>query len=320
MEKSTNKVEIVPVSLEPHPNADSLSIVRVYGYTVIVRTQDWPNRNIGAYIPPDSIVPDTEEFSFLKGKRRIKACNLRGVVSFGMLVPAPEGAQLGENVAEQLGITHYEPPITWKGTANAGADTASPPPIVVPTYDVDALRRYPHIFQEGEPVWVTEKIHGANARYVFWDGQMYVGTRRVWRKEDPNCPWWRALGHTPALDQFCRENPGVVVYGEIYGDIQDLKYECGPGEIKFAAFDIRKDGRWLNAYEAVDFAPEIPWVPYRGIHSYNLLHLEAMAQEDSRIGNHLSEGIVVKPLRERGCIEVGRVILKLVSSRYLERA
>ena len=39
MAESTHRVEIVPVNLEPHPNADTLSIVRVFdGYTCVVRT------------------------------------------------------------------------------------------------------------------------------------------------------------------------------------------------------------------------------------------------------------------------------------------
>ena len=52
------QVEIVPVILEPHPFADSLSIVKIYNYTVCVRTEDWKDKSIGAYIPPDSVVPN----------------------------------------------------------------------------------------------------------------------------------------------------------------------------------------------------------------------------------------------------------------------
>jgi len=66
------QVEVVPVVLEPHPDADMLSIVKVYGYTVCVRTVDWQDKTIGAYIPPDSVVPNNENFAFLHGKTRIK--------------------------------------------------------------------------------------------------------------------------------------------------------------------------------------------------------------------------------------------------------
>jgi hypothetical protein len=52
MAESTHRVEIVPVNLEPHPNADTLSIVRVFdGYTCVVRTADWEGVPFAAYIP-----------------------------------------------------------------------------------------------------------------------------------------------------------------------------------------------------------------------------------------------------------------------------
>ena len=36
--------------------------------------------------------------------------------------------------------------------------------------------------------------------------------------------------------------------------------------------------------------------------------------------NHMREGIVVKPIKERTDPEVGRVCLKVVSNAYLEKA
>jgi len=37
----THKVEIVPVVLELHPDADRLSLVKVYNFTCVVNTADW---------------------------------------------------------------------------------------------------------------------------------------------------------------------------------------------------------------------------------------------------------------------------------------
>src|SRR5690349_21772622 len=109
---STFKVEVVPVKLEKHPNADALSLVTVFdAYVLCVRTADWEGVTQAAYLPPDSVVPNTEEYAFLEGKTRIKAKKLRGIVSQGMLVPAPEGSSIGDDVAEALKITHYEPEV-----------------------------------------------------------------------------------------------------------------------------------------------------------------------------------------------------------------
>lgn len=64
--KSTHKAEVVPVVLEKHPNADSLSIVKVFGYTVVVNTKQWEGHTKAVYIVPDSLVDASRtEFSFL---------------------------------------------------------------------------------------------------------------------------------------------------------------------------------------------------------------------------------------------------------------
>src|ERR1017187_10408415 len=104
------KCEVVPVVLETHPNAEKLSIVRVFdGYQVCVHTEDWKYLDKGIYIPPDSVVPDTEQFKFLEGHLRIKAKKLRGIESYGLLVPVPlenelnKSCIIGDDYSEYLG-------------------------------------------------------------------------------------------------------------------------------------------------------------------------------------------------------------------------
>ena len=83
MANSTHKVEVTPIKLEPHPNADTLSIAHIFdGYICVVKTTDWQDGQLGAYIPPDSIVDSSRpEFAFLQGHERIRVKRLRGVVS-----------------------------------------------------------------------------------------------------------------------------------------------------------------------------------------------------------------------------------------------
>lgn len=319
MSTSTHQVEVVPVTLEPHPNADSLSIVRVYGYTVCVRTSDWQGVERGAYIPPDSVVPDAPAFAFLNGHRRIRAKRLRGIVSMGLLVPAPADAALGDDVAEALGVVHYEPAML-PGVRET--EDASAPPGYHPTYDVDSLRRYAHLFTPGEIVWISEKIHGANSRYVFVDGVMHAGSRTRWKKQDPRSIWWQALDATPALAEFCEAHPGVTVYGEVYGQVQDLKYGVERG-VRFAAFDVLTvAGAWLDPADAHGYvtAHGVPWVPTLPVQAFDLARIEALANGPSLLcPAHCREGVVVRPIAERRDDHLGRVHLKMVGTDYLER-
>ena len=197
---STHSCDVVEVKLETHPNADTLSIVRVGGWQCLVRTDDWKDGDLAVYVPPDSIVPQGDpQFEFLGDHRRVKAKKLRGVWSAGLLVPAPEGAQVGEDLMEKLGIEHYEPPLPM----STGGDNVKPPAGVFPVYDVENFNRYPDVIQPGERVIITEKIHGANARYTWQDDQMYVGSRKNWKKEDEKSIWWKAFQQNPWFDIWC---------------------------------------------------------------------------------------------------------------------
>jgi len=204
-EKSTHIVEtFILGSLVKHHNADSLSVIKIgdTDYTYVGRTEDWHDKvgKVVAWVPPDSCV-DTKrpEFTFLGDKSRVRARNIRGVNSYGVLVLAPEGIKPGENAALLLGVTHYDPEThqaevktnskNAKAFALIPGEVASPPKGVFPKYDIDAFLKYAKkCFKDGETVYVTEKIHGSSSRFTFKDNEMYCGSRNEWKKEYSTAP------------------------------------------------------------------------------------------------------------------------------------
>lgn len=313
--------DVVEIKLELHPNADSLSLVMVGDFQCAVRTEDWKDGNLAIYIPPDSVVPETKEFEFLGKHRRIKARKLRGEWSVGLLIPAPTGAEIGDDYMERLGIVHYEPQVHGHFTTG-GDNVAAPRKGDFPKYDVLNFRKYSDCFVEGEEVIVTEKIHGGNGRFVCIDDVMYAGSRRYWKKEDPNNLWWKALEQNPVLDAWLRHNQNLAVFGEVFGQVQNLKYGSIQGQIFFAAFDILRGNQWLDYDEAYEIGAPLIWVPliYRGPFNKELL-LE-FAEGDSKWpgADNIREGVVVKPIHERTDRRIGRVQLKIVSNTYLSKS
>lgn len=121
----------------------------------------------------------------------------------------------GHEVSGILGITHYVPEFDRESTT---ADTAAQPKrkypktlkgwfffllhklgfkkagralalevaFNYPVYDVDALKNHKKRIQDGDPVHVTEKIHGSNSRYVFVEGQQYCGSHEQWKADGGN--------------------------------------------------------------------------------------------------------------------------------------
>jgi len=333
---SDHKCEVVPVVLEKHPNADALSIVNVFdGYQVCVRTADWTGVDVGVYIPPDSIVPDTEQFKFLEGHLRIKAKKLRGIESYGLLVPVPlmddpigwnkKEFEIGEDLSEEMGIKHYEPEMSSFIKRSVG-NFSDPPPIAGSIYDMEAWKKYGHEFVDGEEVVITEKIHGTNSRYTFQNGRMYCGSHNTWKKQDPDGTtqniYWNILTIHPWVEAFCRLNPNVILYGEIFGEVQKgFNYgSTQDNPYQFRAFDVYAGGRFLDYDDALGNASSDFLVPvlYRGPYSSEVVVKHTSGLTTLGRG-HIREGVVIKPTKERYSERLrGRLILKNVSIEYLE--
>jgi len=386
----THKVEVVPVMLEKHPDADKLSVVRVYNFTVVVNTSDWQGVNKAAYVQPDSVMPDKPEYRFLKDTStlrkmreaeeaklalepesdlarlshdeairdieakidantkylRITVRKLRGIISMGMVIPAPEGSQIGDDVADQLGITHYEPPTMDEiegRRKHAGDDVAPPPPMIyAPKYDVESVYKYAEAFESGEPVYVSEKLDGQNGRFVAtangnetttehphsgswkWSTPvtLHAGSRAEWKKKEGGSNWWRVIEQNPWIEKWCYDNQELVLYGEVFGWVQPLKYGAKQGQLFFRAFDVLEGTEYWDSERFLAEMWKEHRVPDFGVMPFDFEKLQKLADGQTLIpgANNLREGIVIKPLKERQHWKLGRVTLKMVSNAYLEKS
>jgi RNA ligase (TIGR02306 family) len=313
-------VEVVEIgAIEPHPNADALDITHVRGeYPVCIRKGEFKPGDRAVYLPIDSIVRTDGMFAFLgpAPTARIKAKRLRGVFSMGLLVKADPSWPVGMNVQAELGVEKHDPE---QHITVGGEDERDPGFLPVYT-DIEGFRRYPNVLRDGEEVVITEKIHGANGRWLYRDGRLWVGSHKRIKREDSTNLWWRAA---QKYDLAKRLEPysGIAIYGEVFGQVQDLKYGTEQGEIRLALFDAMDTNtrRYLDADAFLRLAERLclPVVPplYRGPWSRSLLEL---AEGKSSIAGHVREGFVVRPVKER-VEHMGRVILKMVGEGYLTR-
>ncbi len=325
------RVEVVTVrNVEKHPNADSLSVADANGFPVIFRTGDYAEGTKAVHVPIDSIVPEGDpRWEFLVGHRRIKAKKLRGVFSMGLLTPANEEWEVGQIVDTELGITKHDPDLLREmggGGLRVPPPNAGNPPLPVPKYDIEGLRRYPHVLVEGEEVWISEKIHGQNARFLH-DGETFWAGSRSWFKLDVEGDTWWTAARRYQFETSLSLFPGIAIYGETYGNNSDMAYGVNRAKEsdRFAMFDAldTNTGRWFDVDEMLALAEAlgVPPVPtlYRGPW-YPHLAWE-LAEGVTLLGNgaHVREGVVVKPVRERQDRGLGRVFLKAVGQGYLLR-
>lgn len=324
---STHAVNVIEIKeVRPHANAERLEIVPVGGWQAVVKKGQFTPGDRAIYIEPDYTVPTArEEFAFLsregQDRHRLRAVRLRGVLSFGLLIPVPADladAPVGSNVMELLGIERYVPPVKEAGGDDLPEDQL--PRVYTPVFDVENRQRFLDCIAVGEPVIITEKVHGANARYLFHDGVFYMGSRTRWLRPEAIHIWRQAADAEPSIRRWCEENRGAILYGEIYGRVQSLKYGRS-NDIAFAAFAALRQDRWLNLEPLFAELAEygVPTVPVLKRGPFEDRDLD-LAEGDSLIvgapHGHMMEGIVITPLQERRDERLGRVALKHISARY----
>lgn len=326
---------IVPVALIdqilPHPNADALEIAHVLGWQLVVRKGEYQVGNKVVYFPPDTVLPLelSERFGVTKylSKQRIRCARLRGEPSFGLAV-APDDLlwEVGENVAEHYGAIKYEPPI--RPTAG---DSEKDHPLFVAYTDIENMRNFPTIFQDGEEVVLTEKIHGTSCRVGIVEGEWMAGSKGLRRKRPAadafeRSTYWYPFaldGVRSLLEHLVQRHRQVMLFGEIYGSgIQSLNYGLSNRRIGFRAFDLLADGKYLDWHDFTGLCAEhgVEMVPTVATLPFSLSEIKRYSEGDTLLiadEPHMREGVVVKPTRERIDPKVGRVILKYVSDTYL---
>jgi len=351
---ATFTVTVLPVKIEAHPNADTLEVACIGDYKAIVRKGDFGNGDHVAYIPEGAVLP--EELIAEMGltgrlagadKNRVKAVKLRGVLSQGLVYPARKGWRKGDDVSAELGIFKYEPvvPAGFQGELMAvgGERTIH--------YDIENIKKYPRVFSDGDPVVMTEKLHGTFAMFAVMSKSQAIpedGERLIIASKGvagrglafkPNAEanqnniyvrTARALDLVNRVDKaFAGASQSVFLLGEIFGPgVQDLGY--GLKQAEFRIFDCYVgnpgSGRFLNDMHLDQVCKDlnIPRVPvlYRG--PYNMLVVNAWTNGKETIsGSHVREGVVIRSAVERTNVEDlpcwGRAQLKSVSEGYLLR-
>jgi RNA ligase (TIGR02306 family) len=351
---STLRVTAERLTVHPHPDADALELAQVGLFRAVVakgayRTGDW-----AVYIPEAAVLPEglIDELGLtgkLSGSRRnrVRAIRLRGELSQGIVcrperlagVDLAAAHEAGTDFAEALGVTKWVPeiPVHMSGELVPAAD-------LLPWVDVENVKRYPDVFEPGEPVVATEKIHGTACLFtlVAGTGEEFAsskgfGSRRQGLARSAENLYWRAVtAHgVPGAARAIAERYGaarVGVFGEVFGaGVQDLGYgETGRGERPgYAVFDVAMelDGRrvWVDAadlhglLESVGL-PAVPRLFEGGYDADALLAAAGGTETWSGRSVHLREGLVVRPARERHSeVLGGRAIAKVVSDDYLTR-
>ena len=388
---------VATVVNHPNADRLSIITLEGLGFTCIsAKLADGaPRYKVGdwvVYIPSDSVLPEwlLKRMGFwnsetdkptLAGSQgnRLKPLKLRGVFSDGVLYPvewdddlALEGGgsvvvtpdesdplvdnltqvELSQDVSDILGVTKYEPPIP---AAMAG-EVANMSEHMV-KYDFERWERVPDMFELGELVTATEKLHGT-CMCISWlpditHAEMFGEAQNILVNSKGLGASGLAFKNNAANDHnlYVRILRGLLaqgleaqlntlvavltedqqltittalpvrIWGEVYGaGVQDLHYGTkGP---EFAVFDVRIGERWLTDTELALACAHlgVAKVPLAYTGLFDITALEAVRDGKTMLaGDNIREGIVVRSENLLPHPTHGRRIAKMISPNYLLR-
>lgn len=337
-----NLARIVKIdSVGPIEGADAIEVAFVGGWPVVVKKNEYAPGDLAIYFEIDAFLPEgNPAWQFLVDKssrmydgRRghvLRSVKLRGQVSQGLLLglAALEGTphalsspEVGVNVAQDMGVVKYEPPVPacLAGVARGAF------PLAIPKTDQERIQNLgtelAGWLADGTSWEVSEKLEGSSCTVAWLEGELHVCSRNLNLLETEGNSFWqvtRALGLDVKLPVFSGTR-NLALQGELVGfGIQGNIY--GLNGQQFYLYDVydADERRYLSAdeREEVAHALDLPHVPV--IHAaFDLASTEGMA-DVLTMADGISvlkagvarEGLVFKALGEQ-------VSFKAISNKYL---
>lgn len=274
-------------SVSEIPGADNIELVTVGGWNAITKKGEYQVGDMVIVATTDAVIPEVVSnqmnvTNYLRKGQRVRTIKLRGVYSECLLIPiyyvGERFHQEGSDVMGALNIHKYEPPVkTITLESNGKKVRYDQNPNFHIYYKFPNQKNVPDMFTEDDPVVITRKLHGTNARYgivrkgklSLWDRvKMLFGfkwsafeyvygshnvekgsdsqgfySEDVWEKVanfyDIRSRLWEHVKDTYVPDELKK---GFIIYGEIYGAGIQKNYDYGLDTIKFAGFDVEVDG------------------------------------------------------------------------------
>ena len=321
--------------VSPIEYSDNIELVRVLGWQVVTKKGQFKRNDLVVYIEVDSILPEREEFNFLKSKgMRIRTIRLRGHVSQGICFPLdilPENlrAEPDDDVTDILGITKYEPPIPACLSGIKKGDF----PSFIPKTDETRVQILQYLLNryEGQSFYVTEKIDGSSATYYIKDGVFGVCSRNLELEYNIENSFWKIAKEYDIENKLRKLNRNVAIQGELYGEsIQSNPLKIRGQNIRFFnvfdidSFEYEDYSKFKKTLTSLDL-PIIPIIDSDYKLPTDIDSIVKFATIKSTINpKSWAEGIVLRPKKEKldlqlstGVMTNARVSFKAINPEYL---
>lgn len=275
------------VSLEPIEGADAIEKATVLGWQVVVKKGEFKVGELVCYIQIDTVVPETEQFEFLRPRNfRVRTIKLRGCISQGLIIPLKKGlVKEGEDLTTYFGVKKYEKPdnnpqrfekprvpkvwykkwiylfkynILYKLFPNLLPKTRSPfPSSLVPKTDEERIQNIPQVLEKykGEMFYLTYKLDGSSITIihekVFGKSKFRICSRNF-ELHDKQNDWYKTFKSNKFDQEILKlveyfGTNDIIVQGECVGKFNGNHHNLPQDKIYL--FNIYVNGKRLSPIE-----------------------------------------------------------------------
>ena len=341
--------------IKPIAGADSIEVAVVDGWEVVVKKSElFQVGDLVVYIEIDSIVPEREEFEFLRDRKfRVRTIKLRGQVSQGLVLPlsiaGKKNLKDGDDVTELLGIKKYDPEgekeqlllqskiqkqkspfkklmwrFAWFRKFYEKPKKGGFPSWIVKT-DEERIQNKVKMFEEerrlGTKFMVTEKIDGQSATYFLEKvGRKYrfgVCSRNIFLKNPDSSSYWtiaRQLNIENVLKSLIGKDNRIVLQGEILGEGIQGNKYSVQG-YDFYAFNLIRPSGKLDTFEMAELLNPL------GVKTVKVVYENAMLLEDiPSMVNNAKGNSLLKPVKREGLVwrsKERNISFKVINPEFL---
>jgi hypothetical protein len=341
------------LNITPIEGADSIETAHVLGWQVVIKKGEYKIGDLCTYIQIDTVVPETEEFDFLRERKyRVRTIKLRKQISQGLIVPLSKGKfNEGDDVTDIIGIKKFEKPdnnperyekprmpkvwykkvfyilkynVLYKYFPALKKKQRSPfPKHLVSITDEERIQNIPQVLKqyEGKPFVVSYKLDGSSITIihnkVLGKSKFRICSRRFelhCKKND----WYRVFVATDFKYEVLKlvnhfSTNDVIVQGEAIGKFNGNHHNLPNEQIRL--FNIYINGKRLNQKDFLETCLKLN-IPHCPKYKEVILNHDLPAiLKEAEIKDVLNPSVEAEGLVWR-CIE-DNLSFKVINNRYL---
>lgn len=309
-------------NLSPIKDADNIELATIKGWQVVVKKGQFKIGDNCIYFEIDSVLPDIEEYSFLRKPclvkmgdgstgLRIKTVKLRGQISQGLALPIGENSAVWEASKENR-LDDFFHVRKWEPSVQNKIDIKGEFPYFIPKTDLVRVQNILDVLPDyyGKYFYVEEKLDGTSFTFYKYKGRYGVCSRNYELTATKDSIYWQIAEKYNLIDFSKSIDFDFYLQGEIVGvSVQGNLYKFNDLRLYAFTFYNLTENKYELLYDSKFSSIQVPLLDYKQLETIDTEEADGKSKINNKVNR---EGIVYKYYEDKKLFS-----FKIISNQYL---